>query len=263
MDSVRVEPDCQIFTPLNLWVDPGDQETIDDGGTADVSDDIIVQYLNVDDDPPYRDQVSGRTFSESQRRNNASLVFKLIYKDISFLITGDINGRNKEHREPVSDREIDSEELELWTRHQFSTEFDLKSTALSQRMSWTGLSPHGIGSKKVTIHPMKVLATLRLFSIRFLKKSRKRCSVQMLCTYGGVSRRTSGRPGKIPLILQNNNGRTAVTRTFRPPGKISPGRLVACGRNSGSGSTRCPRTEARCAFCQGVIVRLWKTGAVC
>jgi len=91
----------------------------------------VVQYLNIDSDPPAVDPVSGRRFNEAERRNNASLVFKLIYGDISFLITGDINGRDRTHDDPSTDDEIDSEELELWTRHKLSPDvFSLQATVL-------------------------------------------------------------------------------------------------------------------------------------
>ncbi len=68
--------------------------------------------------PPEQDAIFGRSFSESERRNNASFVFKVIYGDVSFLFTGDINGRDREHTDVSTDSEIDSEELELWARHQ-------------------------------------------------------------------------------------------------------------------------------------------------
>ena len=130
IDQINSEPGCDIYWPLNEWVEVGDTEVIDDAGTAATNDDVVIQYLNVDDDPPARDPISDRSFSESQRRNNASLVIKLIYGNVSFLITGDINGRNKDHEGTDTDREMDSEELELWTRHQLWEDFDLSSTVL-------------------------------------------------------------------------------------------------------------------------------------
>lgn len=123
---------CNAYVPLNEFVSVGEKETIDDSGTpGDPSDDIILHYLNVDSSPPERGPIFGREFSESERRNNASLVFKLIYKDVSFLFTGDINGRNEDHIDVSTDNEIDSEELELWVRHTLDPEkYSLKATVL-------------------------------------------------------------------------------------------------------------------------------------
>ena len=130
IEQINSEEGCTIYWPLNEWVRAGDVEVLDDAGTPETDDDVTVQYMNVDDDPPNQDPMSGRSFSESQRRNNASLVLKLTYGRVSFLITGDINGRNKEHEDEASDGEIDSEELELWVRHTLRDDFDLKSTVL-------------------------------------------------------------------------------------------------------------------------------------
>ncbi|UCC31025.1 MAG: hypothetical protein JSU86_01855 [Phycisphaerales bacterium] len=123
---------CDAYVPLNEYVSVGEKETIDDGGTpGDPSDDIILHYLNVDSDSPERGPIFGREFNESERRNNASLVFKLIYKDVSFLFTGDINGRNEDQTDVSTDNEIDSEELELWVRHTLDPEnYSLKATVL-------------------------------------------------------------------------------------------------------------------------------------
>ncbi len=123
---------CKVYMPIEQYVGAGDTEIIDDGGTpTDPGDDVVIRYLNVDSDPPCRDAIFGRTFDEGQRRNNASLVFKLIYKDVTFLITGDINGREKKHEGEATDNEIDSEELELWVRHTLDPEtYSLKATVL-------------------------------------------------------------------------------------------------------------------------------------
>lgn len=131
LSTVADEEDCTQYVPLSDWVSVGDVETLDDLGTPnDDTDDIVIHYLNVDSDPPAVDPISGRNFKESQRRNNASLVIKIVYRNVSFLITGDINGRDKDHIGPSTDNEIDSEELELWTRHQLASKFSLKSTVL-------------------------------------------------------------------------------------------------------------------------------------
>lgn len=128
---VAKEEGCIDYTPLNEWVDVGDFEVIDDGNTPDdESDDVFVQYLNIDSDPPATDPISGRHFNEGERRNNASLVIKVVYGEVSFLITGDINGRDRRHVDPNTDDEIDSEELELWTRHQLGEDFSLQATVL-------------------------------------------------------------------------------------------------------------------------------------
>lgn len=129
LQRVLAEEDCQTRNPIGEWKDVGDVVTIDNGDTpGDTSDDVKIVLLNVDAQPPERDFVSGRTFKESQRRNNASLVFKLIYGEVSFLFTGDINGRNKNS---ANDDEIDSEELELWVRHTLNPDkFSLDATVL-------------------------------------------------------------------------------------------------------------------------------------
>ena len=58
-------------------------------------------------------------------------MFKLTYGPTSFLFTGDINGRNHSHVGAAFDNEIDSEELELWVRHELDkTRFDLRATVL-------------------------------------------------------------------------------------------------------------------------------------
>ncbi|MCH7527702.1 MAG: MBL fold metallo-hydrolase [Planctomycetes bacterium] len=130
LQQVDDEEGCAVYSPISNWVSAGDTEVIDDGGTADTQDDIVVQYLNVDSNPPERGPIFGRSFDEGERRNNASLVFKLVYKDVSFLFTGDINGRRKEHESASTDDEIDSEELELWVRHQLDAKYSLKATVL-------------------------------------------------------------------------------------------------------------------------------------
>ena len=86
LDQVDDEEGIDIYNPIGAWVSAGEFESIDDGGTEEnETDDVFVQYLNVDQDPPSTDPNSGRIFSESQRRNNASLVFKVIFGDVSFL----------------------------------------------------------------------------------------------------------------------------------------------------------------------------------
>ena len=115
------------WTPIGDFVSAGEAEVIDDLGTSDEDDDVWVHYLNVDKQPPVVDPHSGRTFDESERRNNASLVFKIVWRDTSFLFTGDINGRR--HNAP--DAEIDSEERELLDRHQQDADtFGLQATVL-------------------------------------------------------------------------------------------------------------------------------------
>jgi competence protein ComEC len=122
------EDGCEVYMPLNDWVDAGTREIIDNGELAGSGDDIVVQYLNVDSDPPAKDPCSQRSFNESKRRNNASLVIKLIYKDVSFLITGDINGRDEDSSDA---NEIDSEEWELLKRHnEDPSKYSLKATVL-------------------------------------------------------------------------------------------------------------------------------------
>lgn len=119
---------AEDWTPIGDFVSAGEFETIDDNGTATTNDDVVVQYLNVDKQPPVVDPDSGRSFSESERRNNASLVFKVIYGNTSFLFTGDINGREKHDSNQEA---IDSEEKELLDRHNTGNDaFDLKSTVL-------------------------------------------------------------------------------------------------------------------------------------
>ena len=67
MTQVETEEDCDVYSPIEEWVSVGDRETIDDSDTPDdTSDDVVVQYLNVDSQPPARDAVFGREFSESQ-----------------------------------------------------------------------------------------------------------------------------------------------------------------------------------------------------
>jgi competence protein ComEC len=128
--GVVEEEGCEQYVPIKDFVVLGQVEAIDNRGTSSKSDDISVTYLNIDDNPAEVDSFSGRRFKESERRNNASLVFKLTYKDISFLITGDINGRHKGHTAAGTDNEMDSEELELWTRHNLMDKCNLKSTVL-------------------------------------------------------------------------------------------------------------------------------------
>jgi hypothetical protein len=70
----------------------------------------VIQFVNVDGKPPKKDPDSKRRFSESQQRNNGSMVIKLKYKNVSFLLTSDINGRHKDHIGVASDEECDSVE---------------------------------------------------------------------------------------------------------------------------------------------------------
>lgn len=115
------------WTPIGDFVSAGEWESIDDLGTPEEEDDVWVQYLNVDKQPPSKDPDSGRTFQESERRNNASLVFKIVWHDASFLFTGDINGRKKFEDD---EDEVDSEEKELLDRHGTDETFSLQATVL-------------------------------------------------------------------------------------------------------------------------------------
>ena len=115
------------WTPIGDFVAAGDWELLEGGETPAEADDIWVQYLNVDRQPDVVDPVSNRRFSESERRNNASLVFKIVYGDTSFLFTGDINGRE---RDDPDQNAIDSEERELLTNHETDATYDLSATVL-------------------------------------------------------------------------------------------------------------------------------------
>lgn len=131
LTAVDDEQGCIAYTPISDFVDAGDSVSIDDLNTPDnPSDDVVVVFLNVDQQPPEFGPIFGRRFDEGERRNNASLVFKVIYKDVSFLFTGDINGRERNHRDPSTDNEIDSEELELWVRHQLDPKYSLTATVM-------------------------------------------------------------------------------------------------------------------------------------
>ncbi len=119
---------AEDWSPIGDFVQAGELETIDDNGTADEDDDVVIQYLNVDQQPPSVDPDSGRSFSESQQRNNASLVIKVIFGNTSFLFTGDINGREMGDS---NSNAIDSEEKELLDRHNQNEDvFSLKATVL-------------------------------------------------------------------------------------------------------------------------------------
>jgi competence protein ComEC len=111
------EKGAEIYAPLEEWVEPCEYEVLDPGTASGPEDDVTILYLNVDSAPPKKDPVSARTYSESERRNNASIVFKIEYGETSFLFTGDINGRDKDHELEDDDNEIDSEEFELLQRH--------------------------------------------------------------------------------------------------------------------------------------------------
>lgn len=122
---------CDVYMPINDYVDAGDKEIIDTGKSNTKKDDIIVQYLNVDKNPPKNDPCSTTAFKESERRNNASLVIKLIYKDVSFLFVGDINERKKSYTAEKYDNFIFSEEFELLDRHkQDPKKYSLEATVL-------------------------------------------------------------------------------------------------------------------------------------
>lgn len=127
-ETVDDEEDCEVFWPLSDAVSLGDVEILDEGGPGEH--DVTIQYLNIDGSPPEQDFYSDRAFSESEQRNNASLVVKITYGSVSFLITGDINGRDKDHEGATFDTEIDSEELELWARHQLDPDINISSTVL-------------------------------------------------------------------------------------------------------------------------------------
>ena len=127
--TVDDEEDCEVFWPLSESVLLGDVEILDAGGPGE-ADDLTIQYLNIAGDPPEQDFYSDRTFDEGERRNNASIVVKLTYGNVSFLITGDVNGRDKDHEGATFDTEIDSEELELWIRHMLDPNIDISSTVL-------------------------------------------------------------------------------------------------------------------------------------
>ena len=132
LDKVDGVYGIQIYMPISDWVEAGTFESIDDGGTPDDDeDDVWIQYLNVDKKPPKKDPDTGRWFDEGMQRNNASLVFKVVYGDVSFLIPGDINGRDKYHTDETYDDEIDSEEAELVRNHELDdVNYGLKATVL-------------------------------------------------------------------------------------------------------------------------------------
>ncbi|GMU32217.1 MAG: MBL fold metallo-hydrolase [Planctomycetia bacterium] len=131
LSAVRSEEDCKIYMPISDWVSPGDLEIIDDCGTTTAKDDICVRYLNVDAQPPKIDPKTNRRYREAEQRNNASLVFRLIYGDVSFLITGDINGRPLKLQNPVPDEFVESEEADMLDMMKLLPEkCSLKSTVL-------------------------------------------------------------------------------------------------------------------------------------
>ncbi len=124
-------PGIAYYVPAEDYLPLGFVELYDDGGTpAKRSDDVTITYLNVDRVPPETDPNSHRPFNEAEQRNNASLVFKLQYGETSFLITGDINGRNKKHIDESEDTEIDSEEFELLQHHNQGGNLSLAATVL-------------------------------------------------------------------------------------------------------------------------------------
>ena len=125
-NRVSTENGCDVKMPLGECYNAGDEVILD--GLKD----IRIVLLNTDKQPPKRDPISNRRFDESLRRNNASLVFKVVYQDISFLITGDINGRSLDaSNDSMHLYECDSEELELVSRHLYAgPEFNLKATVL-------------------------------------------------------------------------------------------------------------------------------------
>lgn len=125
------EEGCEVYIPLNDWVNVGTREIIDTGESDTENDDVVVQYLNIDSKPPASDPCSTRTFTESERRNNASLVIKILYRDVSFLFTGDINGREKKLKGTKHDNFIFSEEAELLDRHKKNpSKYSLAATVL-------------------------------------------------------------------------------------------------------------------------------------
>ncbi len=131
LEAIENVPAIQKHVPAADSLPLGFVELFDDGGTSSsAADDVLITYLNVDASPPERDPVSNRGFDEGQRRNNASLVFKLSYRGVSFLITGDINGRDKEHFGAGFDAEIDSEEAELLAHHRENSGLNLSATVL-------------------------------------------------------------------------------------------------------------------------------------
>lgn len=123
------EEGSEIYAPLEDWVRVCEYEVLDEVGEGP-EDDVTITYLNVDKMPPNSDPLTGRRFSEAERRNNASLVFKIEYGTTSFLFTGDINGRNKHHTMPDDDLEIDSEEAELVRRHEFDPACSLQADVM-------------------------------------------------------------------------------------------------------------------------------------
>lgn len=128
LEQVESEEDCVVRNPVGQWKEVGDTIVVDTQNTPATDDDIKIVLLNVDSQPPHKDAVSGRSFQESQLRNNASLVFRLVYGEVSFLFTGDINGRDDDSFDP---NEIDSEELELWVRHTlYGHKYSLKADVL-------------------------------------------------------------------------------------------------------------------------------------
>jgi competence protein ComEC len=131
LKQVRGIAGIAYYVPAEDFLPLGFVELYEDGGTPGArEDDVTITYLNVDKQPPTKDLNSGRKFNEAEQRNNASLVFKLQYGETSFLITGDINGRVKEHEDESDDDEIDSEEFELLRHHQDDPALSLESTVL-------------------------------------------------------------------------------------------------------------------------------------
>ncbi len=119
---VDEEPDCAVYTPISAHHQPGESYDLGDG--------VSLIFLNVDGNPPFKDPESLRHFSESERRNNASLALMLRYGKVSFLLAGDINGRNKDHFGASTDNECDSVERLLVERAATNTACSLKATVL-------------------------------------------------------------------------------------------------------------------------------------
>ena len=111
------EATCSAYSPISGYYEPGEKVVVDENEPGDETDDVILQFINVDGSPPFKDPKTKRKFSESERRNNASLVVKLTYKNVSFLLTGDINGRSKHHIGEMFDDECDSVEQFLVNLH--------------------------------------------------------------------------------------------------------------------------------------------------
>ena len=98
LDAIEEQEDTRLLAPLTDYFELGSVIRVDDAGTFDAQDDLVLTLINSQQSLPSTAYGSSppRSMDEGQRRNSCSIVLRLDYGETSVLLTGDTNGRKKD-----------------------------------------------------------------------------------------------------------------------------------------------------------------------